>query len=307
MTIRAMGAPMGAAAIFAMVLCACDSGDDAPQVFFPPQTVIPGAQPATAAPVAPPAVPPAAPAVPPAAPAAPPAAPAVPPAAPAVPPAAPDVPPATPPVTPEAGAPAPPPPAEPAPDQGEGDGSDVVTIGDSWMNLGYTGGGIEGAFRRAGKSYRGYAVAGTTLGGSIPGQYDRAKRAGSEITTVIMTGGGNDLMFGGCNSPDSCAATIQGIRDTLSELWTQMADDGVKDVVYIQYSASAGTTNRDNLPDEPRPPIEICLSGRIRCHTIETTDAVMGSLADGIHPTSAANDRIAAKTLEYMEKNGIRR
>jgi hypothetical protein len=33
----------------------------------------------------------------------------------------------------------------------------------------------------------------------------------------------------------------------------------------------------------------------------------MGSLLDGIHPTRAANDRIAAAVVELMETEGIRR
>ena len=209
-------------------------------------------------------------------------------------------------VEPVAGSAAPPPMVV---DLGEGDGSDVVTIGDSWMNYLLSGGGIEGALSRAGKNYPGYGVAGTTLlSGQIPGQYTRAKGAHPGISTVIMTGGGNDIMFsGGCATPEACKMSVQALADGLNELWTTMSNDGVKDVVYIRYAKGAGTTNSANLPTEPPAPPQICITGPIRCTSVDTTDFVMGQLLDGIHPTSAANDRIAAGVLAILEMKGIRR
>jgi len=217
--------------------------------------------------------------------------------------------------TPAAGAPAADAGSEPMPepdaavpfvDHGEGDGSDVVTIGDSWMTLGFSG--IEQSLRAAGKNYRNYAAAGTTLGGSIPGQYDRAVRANPDIKTVIMTGGGNDIMFSnGCATMESCAEAVKMITMMLNTLWTKMAMDGVKDVLYINYSRDAGTSPTDTRPTTPPDPPAICLTGMIRCHSLPTTDLVMGQLLDGIHPTSAANGRIAAAVIELLEMKGARR
>jgi lysophospholipase L1-like esterase len=193
-------------------------------------------------------------------------------------------------------------------DLGKGDGNDVVTIGDSWMSYFVNGGGIEGALDRADTNYRHYGVAGTTLGSSIPPQWDSAKRAGADIKTVIMTGGGNDIMFsGGCATKESCEAAVQAISDMLDELWTQMSNDGVLDVVYIQYSKNAGSTPPENRPTTSPTP-SICIRGPLRCHTVPTTDLVGPSdTVDGIHPTSAANDRIATAIIQVMEEQGIRR
>jgi hypothetical protein len=194
-------------------------------------------------------------------------------------------------------------------DHGVGDGSDVVTIGDSWMTILTNGNGIEGALDRAGKDYRHYAAPGTTLlTGQIPGQYTRAVRASADIATVIMTGGGNDIMFsGGCATPEACERSVQALVDGLNELWTTMSNDGVKDIVYIQYSRNVGSTPSENRPTMSMTP-PICLSGPIRCTSIPTTEEVgPGDSIDGIHPTRAANDRIAAKVLEIMEMKGIRR
>jgi lysophospholipase L1-like esterase len=196
-----------------------------------------------------------------------------------------------------------PPPHE---DLGAGDGSDVITMGDSWMSLGLTG--IEQSLRAAGKNYRNYAVAGTTLAGSIPGQYDQAKRGNPDIKTVIMTGGGNDIMFsGGCNTAEACEQSVMMIVMMLNTLWTKMSADGVKDVIYINYSRDAGTAPAGTRPTEPPPPPAICATGPIRCHSLQTTDLVMGQLLDGIHPTSAANDRIVTALIALMEAQGVRR
>ncbi|MFI5307457.1 MAG: SGNH/GDSL hydrolase family protein [Polyangiales bacterium] len=195
------------------------------------------------------------------------------------------------------------------PDLGKGDGSDVITIGDSWMSIITNGGGIEGGLDRAGTMYRHYSVAGTTLiNGDIPQQYERAKAANPKIQTVIMTGGGNDVMFSnGCATADSCMMAVQAIVDALDKLWTEMATDGVKDVIFIEYSKNAGTAPSGTRPaSAPIPPI--CLTGKITCHSVTTDDEVgPNDTIDGIHPTLAACDLIAKKVLDMMAMQGVRR
>jgi len=197
-------------------------------------------------------------------------------------------------------------PMEPPPrmDLGKGDGKDVVTIGDSWMTM--YGGGIQGGLDRQGTSYRNFGVAGTTLiGGDIPQQWERS---GKMASTVIMTGGGNDIMFsGGCNTTEACEMSVMRIQAALNELWTKMADDGVKDVIYVNYSKDAGTAPSGTRPTTPPPPVPICLTGRINCYSLATTDLVMGDLPDGIHPSGAAHTRIGEALMKLMEEKGIRR
>jgi hypothetical protein len=193
-------------------------------------------------------------------------------------------------------------------DLGKGDGSDVITIGDSWMDYIGGGGGIQAGLDRAGTNYRHYALSGTTLlSGQIPGQYTRAKASNPKILTAIMTGGGNDIMFtGSCNTAASCEAAVKELVAAWDKLWTEMAADGVKDVILIQYSADAGTApmgTRPKMVDQP----PICTTGKLNCHYLATTDLVMGNLVDGIHPSLAANDRIAKALLAMMEERKIRR
>jgi hypothetical protein len=93
----------------------------------------------------------------------------------------------------------------------------------------------------------------------------------------------------------------------LDELWTKMADDGVKDVIYVQYADSAGTTPKDNRSGT-RPVVPICTTGRIYCHTVPTSDIISAAdLADGIHPGTAGNTRIAKRVLMLMEERKVRR
>jgi hypothetical protein len=83
-----------------------------------------------------------------------------------------------------------------------------------------------------------------------------------------------------------------------------MADDGVKEVVYTQCSNDAGSTPQSALDGE-RKPAPNCVTGRLSCHSMPTTELVMGSLSGGIHPTSAANAGIAKGLLKLMEERGI--
>jgi hypothetical protein len=178
------------------------------------------------------------------------------------------------------------------------------------MQIATNGGGIEGALDRLGTSYRHYSIPGTLLlNGQIPSQYDQAKAQNPDIKTVIMTGGGNDIMFSnGCATKESCTMAVQQLVDGLDELWTKMDADGVKDVIYIAYSKNAGTAPSDTRPDMVPTP-KICVTGQtITCHNIDTTDLVGPTdTVDGIHPTLSACDAIAKRVMDMMEMEGVRR
>ena len=199
-------------------------------------------------------------------------------------------------------------------DLGEGDGSDVITIGDSWMNLGSTG--IQQSLLKAsGQKYRTYGRGGTRLLDEvIPRQYATAKMADPDIKTVIMTGGGNDIiqvpgLRDDCTAKgEKCAMVVGQILDRLTMLWADMAKDGVQDVLYVQYSNPEGNNvdfaqaNGDGLAkrcsEVPKP---------LRCHRLETLDIVMGDIPDSIHPSAAAFDRVGKAVFDMMVAEGMRR
>jgi hypothetical protein len=210
-------------------------------------------------------------------------------------------------------------------DYGKGDGSDVVLLGDSWMSntlqIEGTGGGIVPELQKvAMQPYRSYAVQGVMMlmadsfGPAIPTQYDSAKRANPNIKSVVMTGGGNDVIQNpalqtACQTAQpSCIMLMNQIGMALNDLWTKMAADGVKDVLYIEYSADAGMVDPSLQEGKGVPVPMVCLSGNIRCHFMKTTDAVMGQLAaDGIHPLQSANQRVAKNAYDTMVMVGMRR
>jgi lysophospholipase L1-like esterase len=208
------------------------------------------------------------------------------------------------------------------PDQGVGNGSDVITIGDSWIhNTLLTGEAISGALKRAGKRYRNYAQQGVMLlqdsllfGKAIPKQFDDALRENRNIKTVIMAAGGNDIiqtagMQEDCrNNGNRCKQKLKEIGEALKQLWAKMAANGVQDVVHITYATDAGSSGPYASDASKNGVLEICNAAPLNCHILETTALVRGDyILDGIHPTRAANDRIAKAILELMEKRKMRR
>ena len=191
-------------------------------------------------------------------------------------------------------------------DLGKGDGKDVITIGDSWMNYFLNGGGIErGLLAASGQKYRTYGVAGTKLLDEvIPRQYASAKRENPNIKTVVMTGGGNDILLG--FTLDDAKTTIDKVAVRLDKLWAEMAADGVKDVLYIEYSE--GGNNGDNVRYGIQKVGPVCMNFKaLRCHFMLSDPIINKQLQDGIHPTSDGCTKLGKAAFDLMVKEGMRR
>jgi hypothetical protein len=203
------------------------------------------------------------------------------------------------------------------PDQGQGDGSDVIMIGDSWMLLGATGISLslENPANGGNPAYTNYAVPGTQLlNGQIPSQYTQAKAVKTSIRTVIMTAGGNDVLETGLSADcaaggSTCASQLAAIGAALKQLWGQMSMDGVTDVVHIEYSRYSGGGLKDPAANEMALQ-SICdaVPQPMHCHLLNTDMLVgMDLMADGIHPSAAACDRVAQAVTDMMKADGMRR
>lgn len=196
-------------------------------------------------------------------------------------------------------------------DLGKGDGSDVITIGDSWMSFVANGGGIEAGLRAASmQPYRNYGFPGTMLLDEvIPDQYESAKRANPDIKTVVMTGGGNDLLLtgmGGNGCTENCMMTIDKVAARLETLWKEMGEDGVQDLVYIEYSQ--GGDNGDAVGYGHTKLVPLCAAAApIRCHLLHSDDFIMMMLLDGVHPTMDGCTKLGKAVYALMEKEGMRR
>jgi lysophospholipase L1-like esterase len=204
-----------------------------------------------------------------------------------------------------------PPPRE---DLGKGDGHDVVTIGDSWMSL-FTTGIQQSLVRISGQPYRTKGVGGKRLLDEvIPGQYTAAKMENPDIKTVVMTGGGNDIiqvpgLRADCDAGgEMCNMVVEQILDRLELLWAEMAMDGVQDVIYVEYSNPEGKNVDFALPSGDSAPARCAaVPAPLRCHILETLDIVMGDIPDGVHPSAAGYDRIGKAVHELMISEGMRR
>lgn len=216
------------------------------------------------------------------------------------------------------------------PDPGKVAARDVVTIGDSWMSntldlFEGTGGGIAPSLQRAsGQRYVNYAQQGVMLlrdtlqyGPAIPKQWDDALRDNKSIKTVVMTAGGNDIIQDGDLQQDcvdggaKCKAKLEEIGTALKTLWGKMAAAGVKDIIHVAYAKSAGAGFKD-AEENAKNLAALCAAvpAPTRCRIVATDDLVggrSGIAIDGIHPTRAANDRIAAALYKLMEAEHIAR
>lgn len=208
-------------------------------------------------------------------------------------------------------------------DLGKGDGSDVITIGDSWMSLGPASGIQVSLEKLSGQDYRTYGVGGTRLLNEvIPMQYEAAKAENPDIKTVIMTGGGNDILQDpavlftcsdqNIDNQPACKRRIDEVAVRLEKLWAEMAADGVRDVVVIGYSRKAsllGSLKKSvEYSGEKIMPICMSVPEPLRCHSVDSDMIVPDlMLRDGIHPNDAGYDAIAKGVLELMEEEGMRR
>ncbi len=201
-------------------------------------------------------------------------------------------------------------------DLGMGDGSDVITIGDSWMNLGSVG--IQQSLLAvSGQPYRTYGVPGTRLlNGEIPSQYEMAKADNPDIKTVVVSAGGNDILMNvgallDCVSVGpTCMEVIHEVGARYLSFREEMAADGVEDVVVVAYTRGTllgaapidyvyESIAQDCSPDDPL----------VRCHLVDPDEVAGGTmeLRDGIHPTDENYDLLGQHIHDLMIAEGIRR
>jgi lysophospholipase L1-like esterase len=191
-------------------------------------------------------------------------------------------------------------------DLGQGDGKDVVTIGDSWMNL-ITQGIEQSLDKVSSQKYRHYAVPGTLmLNEQIPNQFTQAVMANKDIKTIVMTGGGNDILTSSC-ADTACNSIVDQVGERITKLLADMNTAGVQDVVIIGYAYPDDQTKRASLDHSKEISAKVCKpTGTPRCYPVDSTK-LMITLQDGIHPNAAGDDTVAKTVWELMKSEGMRR
>ena len=202
------------------------------------------------------------------------------------------------------------------------DRNDVITIGDSIFDL---SGDLQLFLeQKAGQTFRNYTQSGAELTGGIIAtaidvQYSDAKTTNSNINTVVMDGGGNDIlipaMIGdiyGCRTQwyrwdisNRCKNLVDNVYVDLVELLNQMDEDGVQDVIYLGYyelpRGNDNLLNAVNYGDERLG--SACLNSTVNCTFVDPRGSIPAEfvLSDNIHPTSEGSQVLADLIWPHLE------
>jgi lysophospholipase L1-like esterase len=187
--------------------------------------------------------------------------------------------------------------------------NETIIIGDSIFAL---SGVIRDELERLSPlNFNSYARTGAVMS-QVVRQYWRS-RANGIAKTVIMNGGGNDVLFNrrSCQSFNRrCINEIEDAVDQGSRLASQMADDGVEHIVFVgYYYTSSFASGLDDAIDYAMSRIpSICGSVNIQCEVVDTRDIMAGPgnrSWDGIHPSTRGSVKIARHLWRRMREAGI--
>jgi lysophospholipase L1-like esterase len=207
----------------------------------------------------------------------------------------------------------------------------VIILGDSLFAL--SGKIADDIEVYSGEAYRHYCIsAAQMIGGvvvDVPDQYENAKADDPNIRTVIMDGGGNDILITNSNlcSGDvvsqECKDAIEPVFAEAERLFREFKDDGVKNIVYmgyydvnpegilvpdngfygvIDYAYEKSTALCDNLNKE--------FGTTMVGYYVDTRAAFEGHFADfitsdGVHPTALGSQVLADLIWAKMKANNI--
>jgi len=220
---------------------------------------------------------------------------------------------------------------EPGPTQG----NSVLLIGDSYLDLNNKNFGTElqrlakaaGALGASDKytdrSISGTQMVGGFLGAPIPQQYANENNSDGHVTTVIMDGGGNDVLLGQRSCIDreappanqDCVKTITAAMAAAKTLLAKMADDGVENVVYFFYphlpgGGLGGNKELSNKTLDYAIPLvkQTCEEAPLNCVFVDSRGLFGDApedFQDGIHPIVENNNKIAGAVWQAMQRECI--
>jgi hypothetical protein len=214
--------------------------------------------------------------------------------------------------------------------------SQVMIIGDSyisWISHSFP----EDIKRETGQNWRMEAVGGTSIGsgglGSIPQQFDDSIARDPDAHTLLMDGGGNDILvadatldpWGDCTQTGSsklanCQMIVKIALDAANKLLDRAVAKGIRDVVYFFYPHVPANTiltgnNPDEILDYAMPMVrDFCqgaeqrTGGKLRCTFIDMVPVFMGHnnwFNSDIHPNSMGSAAMAKKIWEVMKEKCI--
>jgi hypothetical protein len=145
---------------------------------------------------------------------------------------------------------------------------------------------------------------------SIADQYTTGQ-TDSPVKVVIMNGGGADVLAGTCASPPTanCQSLVSAAA-AVAQLLSQMAQDGVQNVVYFFYPDPVDAALQAKM-DLLRPLVQdACTSSPVPCHWLDLRPTFAGHYADyvlpdGMNPTDVGSAATASAIWTTMQQNCI--
>lgn len=210
-----------------------------------------------------------------------------------------------------------------SPSVSDADNDQVVTLGDSIFDL---SGEIQDVLESyAGETFRKYTKSGAELEGgaiamSVYDQYATAMSDNSNIDTIVMNGGGNDILIPAIlfdphncrvqwwewgRLSNSCKNLINDLYVEGVNLLNDMYADGVDDVIYLGYYHTKGGV--DNLEEAIDYGDEIlknaCNNTAVDCLFIDPRSSINNGdiIIDGIHPASSGSQKLADLIWPHLQ------
>lgn len=143
------------------------------------------------------------------------------------------------------------------------------------------------------------------LNNGIAAQYSEALADG-DVRVVVMNGGGADALIGDCAGVDAGCPWVAEAAAAAEELFAQMANDGVVDIVYVYYPDPLDDATREKV-DALRPLIQsACTEAPTRCHFMDLRTTFDGRYdefirTDGLNPTLAGSEATATEIWDVVQ------
>ncbi len=195
------------------------------------------------------------------------------------------------------------------------DRNEIITLGDSVFDKdGFIQANLESW---AGETFRDYTknaaeLAGGILSNSVTRQYSDARDTDSNIETIVMNGGGNDILIPakaldpyGCrtrwyrpNITNRCVRLVENTYVDAVDLLDDMANDGVSNVLYLGYYHPKGSdANLSQAVDTGNLYLEYAceVSTNANCSFTASSHVMTPAdiLDDDIHPNATGGNKLA--------------
>ena len=208
------------------------------------------------------------------------------------------------------------------------DNNQVITLGDSIFDL--SDEVQENLEEYAGQTFRKYTLSGAQLATSGIGvapvveQYAQAKLDDADIRTIVMDGGGNDILIPVIVQLDpyrcktrwyqrgklssKCTEFIDDLYVEGVDLLNEMDSDGVENIIYLGYYYTKNgifplKKLKESVDYGNETLAKACENSTINCTFVDPRSEINNDdiILDGIHPASSGSRKLADLIWPHLE------